>query len=365
MKKTFLAALRVLAICALMMPVVSCEKEFGSENEPGNEPGKEDVKDDSWINTTDVAVTGVVEVCGVSFAVINGYVNLDLLPLGSIDSGDVDLDSANISFGIELVRDTASIDKKSIWENTSMQKDTISFSEKRTVPLKYKFSVERKGLSDARKYVYRTFVTHNDTVTYYGESQTFTTGSFCSRSHVHAVDLGLSVKWACCNVDATAPEEFGGYYAWGEIEEKSYYDESTYLYWQNDSVDLGDDICGSRYDVAYIKWGEDWRMPTREEIKELHEKCSWHWSAVNGVMGYEVTGPNGNAIFLPAAGYRYRDGIYGNGSYGTYRSSSVYEDYGYYAYYLLFYEKNGELYREWDYNHCCRGFSVRPVNVKK
>ncbi|MBO4315774.1 MAG: hypothetical protein J5867_07425, partial [Prevotella sp.] len=80
-----------------------------------------------------------------------------------------------------------------------------------------------------------------------------------------AVDLGLpsKTKWASCNVGATKPEEYGGYYAWGETEEKEVYDESTYKYYQNDEyVNLGSDISGTEYDVAHVKWGGNWRMPT-------------------------------------------------------------------------------------------------------
>ncbi|MBO7302217.1 MAG: hypothetical protein J6U58_05865, partial [Bacteroidaceae bacterium] len=129
-----------------------------------------------------------------------------------------------------------------------------------------------------------------------------------------SVDLGLpsGVKWATCNVGASKPEEYGGYYAWGEIEEKDDYNWSTYK-WCNGSYDnitkyyvnfgLGDadnkTVLEPEDDVAHVLWGDDWRMPTRAEQDELLTKCTWTWTALNGVNGYRVTGPNGNSIFLP------------------------------------------------------------------
>ena len=119
-----------------------------------------------------------------------------------------------------------------------------------------------------------------------------------------AVDLGLSVKWANCNVGASSPEEYGDRFAWGETSTKTalylpeyyaFYDSSTDSY-----MDIGMDIKGTKYDVAHVKWGGDWRMPTYDELKELKEKCSWEYSEYKGVYGFTVTGPNGNALFFPS-----------------------------------------------------------------
>ena len=134
-----------------------------------------------------------------------------------------------------------------------------------------------------------------------------------------AVDLGLSVKWAPWNVGASAPEEYGGYYAWGETVEKTTYTESSYQYYKNDGyVDIGSEIGGTSYDVAHVKWGGDWCMPTNEEMKELVDKCTWEYTAVDGVTGAIVTGPNGNSIFLPAAGYKMWSEVYSDGEMGYY-----------------------------------------------
>ena len=123
------------------------------------------------------------------------------------------------------------------------------------------------------------------------------------------VDLGLSVKWAASNLGTDKPEEYGKYYAWGETTEKSVYDWSNYKYGTEQllskynatdgkmSLDIEDD-------AAYVNLGEGWRMPTYEEEIELMEKCDWKFMTLNNVNGYEITGPNGNSIFMPCTGYK-------------------------------------------------------------
>ena len=188
------------------------------------------------------------------------------------------------------------------------------------------------------------------------------------------IDLGLSsgLKWATCNVGATKPEEYGGYYAWGETEEKSNYDWETYKWCNGSSTTMTKYCTDSDYgtvdnkrvldpsdDVAHVKWGGSWRMPTLDEIKELVIKCNWQWTSLNGVDGYRVTGPNGNSIFLPAAGYRYGTELYLRGANGLYWSSSLSDNYCYSAYGLLFNVGNYGWYYDFYRNH---GRSVRPVS---
>ena len=186
------------------------------------------------------------------------------------------------------------------------------------------------------------------------------------------VDLGLpsGLKWAAYNVGASSPEEYGGYYAWGETEEKEDYYWETYK-WCNGSYDTMTKYCtDSSYgtvdnktvldledDVAHVKWGGDWRMPTTEEQQELIYNCSWEWTALNGVNGYKVTGPNGNSIFLPAAGYRHGTVVLSRGFGGDYWSGSLISNPSYGAYGLDFYDG----YYGWgDYSRFY-GFSVRAV----
>lgn len=195
-----------------------------------------------------------------------------------------------------------------------------------------------------------------------GKPKTFTvkvSGEFCSdANHPHAIDLGLpsGTKWACCNVGANVPEGYGGYYAWGETEEKS--DYSYYKYYSNNTgyINIGSNISGTQYDVAHVKWGGSWRMPTLDEIKELGNKCSWKWTSLNGVNGNLVTGPNGNSIFLPDAGDRLDSEFRDPGSYGVYWSATLYERYSGYAYEINFY--GGDWYYM---DHRSYGRPVRPV----
>src|SRR5574344_1491031 len=140
-----------------------------------------------------------------------------------------------------------------------------------------------------------------------------------------AIDLGLSVKWASCNVGASSPEGYGGYYAWGETEEKSDYTESTYKYYDsknNKYIYIGSSVSGTQWDVAHVKCGASWRMPTADELKELCQKCTWQETTYNGVNGWLVAGPNGDSIFLPAAGRRIGTDVYRRGLSGDYWSAT-------------------------------------------
>ena len=197
------------------------------------------------------------------------------------------------------------------------------------------------------------------------------------------VDLGLSVKWATFNVGATKPEEYGEYYAWGETETKSDYSWSTYKWCNGSETGLTKYNTNSNYgivdnktildiedDVAHIKWGGSWRMPTYEELKELRNNCFWTVyrsgnPEFNGVAGHKVTsrieGYTDRFIFLPAAGWRFGADLYNVGSYGYCWSSSLCMDYLYSAYYLYF--SSGDSYWGYEWGRCYRnyGLSVRPV----
>lgn len=120
------------------------------------------------------------------------------------------------------------------------------------------------------------------------------------------VDLGLSVKWASCNLGASTPAGKGGYYAWGETSTKTKYTKENYAYYKEGSgyTDIGKNISGTQYDAATVNLGKDWRMPTKDEVQELCEKCTFTYGEVDGVKGYYATGKNGNSIFLPRYGYK-------------------------------------------------------------
>lgn len=129
-------------------------------------------------------------------------------------------------------------------------------------------------------------------------------------NHPHAIDLGLpsGTIWACCNVGATTPEGSGSYYAWGETEKKERYDWTTYIHCDGsieNSHDTGSDIAGTDYDVAHVRWGGSWVMPSKGQIEELIEKCSFTGTTKNGVEGGLFIGPSGGTIFLPVADIRW------------------------------------------------------------
>ena len=190
------------------------------------------------------------------------------------------------------------------------------------------------------------------------------------------VDLGLSVKWATCNVGATTPEEYGDYFAWGETETKDTYDWSTYKYC-NGTEDSMTKYCTNSNngtvdnkttleltdDAAHVNWGGSWRMPTKAEQEELMDtnNCTWEWIARNGVNGYKVTSKkNGNFIFLPAAGSLFSSYLGNAGSDGNYSSSSLGMYLSYHARDLYFGSTfDGGVF--WHESDRCYGHSVRAV----
>lgn len=169
-----------------------------------------------------------------------------------------------------------------------------------------------------------------------------------------AVDLGLSVKWATCNVGATKPEGYGDYYAWGETTTKTSYTTANSKTYDKSMGDIGGD---SRYDAATANWGSGWRLPTKKEFDELILNCTCTWTTLNGVNGYEVKSKkNGNSIFLPAAGSCNGGTPNYQGSYGYYWSSTPHD--AFLVCYLLSFDSGGHFtYWSGRFN----GRSVRPV----
>lgn len=182
--------------------------------------------------------------------------------------------------------------------------------------------------------------------------------------HPHMIDLGLpsGTKWACCNVGASKPEDYGGYFAWGETETKSTYDASIYKYCQNGKyVNLGSSIAGTQYDVAHVKWGGDWQMSSQEQFKELFDNCTYEWTKVNGIEGGKFTSKkNGTSLFLPAAGYRSHVSLYNAGTDGYYWSSTLNPSNSGRAYGLSFDSGSAYKFNQDDVRHY--GHTVRPVS---
>ena len=201
-------------------------------------------------------------------------------------------------------------------------------------------------------------------------------GNVAAQQKHEYVDLGLpsGTLWATCNIGATNPEDYGDYFAWGEIETKNTYSWDNYKY-ANGASDKFTKYCNkSSYgydgytdsrttleksdDVAYQIWGSDWCMPTPAQWQELKDKCTWKWTTRNGKEDYKVKGKNGNTIFLPLAGYKGSDGTpLSIETFGFYWSSSLdldEPDCGGDLYFLSGLVNTGSCYRD------C-GRSVRPV----
>ena len=198
---------------------------------------------------------------------------------------------------------------------------------------------------------------------------------------VQAVDLGLpsGIKWASCNVGAEKPEDYGNYYAWGEVVPKENYEWSTYKYgigeqqltkycndasYGNSGYKDEKTILDAEDDAAYVNWGHGWRMPTDAEWTELRSNCSWS-SPVhkNETVGFEVTSNiNGNSIFLPAAGFCSNSISSLNRYCDDYWSSTLYVSNPSYAAYFYAYAWGGNIANSGWPRY--RGMSVRPVCEK-
>ena len=169
------------------------------------------------------------------------------------------------------------------------------------------------------------------------------------------VDLGLSVKWAACNIGAENPWDYGDYFAWGEIAPKEEYSIANCTTYE---VELPDISGNPDYDAAAAIWGGTWRLPNGIEMQELIDECTWEWTTQEGSNGYEVTGPNGNSIFLPAPGWRIFSSLNDDGNYGGYWISSPYRNYTDHAYCLVF----DSTFYNLMWSSRVYGHSIRPVS---
>ena len=266
----------------------------------------------------------------------------------------------------------------------------------------YKTNLAGKNMVARSAYKYTATVTGGTNVS--GEDANWGDDPTPDTNGHEYVDLGLSVKWATCNVGASEPEDYGDYFTWGETEpyyESGYAQEDPQTHWKSGKSSYNGFSGGYNWviykysktglsnltkycnkssygyngftdsktvldpedDAAYVNWGGDWRMPTKDEFDELrnNDNCTWTRTTMNGVNGYKVvskkSGYAGNYIFLPAAGFRTDLKLLGVGSGGYYWSSSLGTDYPYYAYLLNFgssdYDTSG--------NYRGVGRSVRPV----
>ena len=191
------------------------------------------------------------------------------------------------------------------------------------------------------------------------------------------VDLGLhsGTLWAKCNIGANSPEEYGDYFAWGETNPKETYTWGNYKWCNGDLFSMtkycresengyegftdGKGELDPEDDAAHANWGSTWRMPTIEQEQELVNECTWEWTTVNGVSGRLFTGPNGNTMFLPAAGVRFGTTLNGAETVARYLSRSLHDEFSFHAFHLYF--DSGSIHKGYDYRY--NGCTVRPVRV--
>ena len=176
------------------------------------------------------------------------------------------------------------------------------------------------------------------------------------------VDLGLSVMWATCNVGANTPEEYGDYYAWGEVETKESYEPNNYKFVNGGSAVNDKNTLDIENDVAHKEWGGKWRMPSREEFDELIQNCTWTWTTQKGVNGFLVTsnkpGYTDHSIFLPAAGLRSLSELRLSGNIGFYWTTTPSEHFAESACFLYITPGFKSLYESAARN---QAHTVRPV----
>lgn len=311
---------------------VACEKDnLDNITTPINPTGD--------VSPTDDVVTGNAVNLSYNSATIYGYIN----------NGFEKSTSMGIVYGIDA--DVSELVTKGT-------KVTVSSFDPGTN--NRRFSVQLSDLKPNTKYYYYAFAgikTANKILSFttLGEQE------ICPDSrHPHLIDLGLpsGTKWACCNIGASSPEQYGDYYAWGETYTKKYYDPHTYQHWDTygHAKDLGSNISGTQYDVATMEWGTSWCIPTSEQCKELYNETTSKWVSRYGVKGRLFVGTNGNAIFLPATGQRVQDGVFDVETYGYYWSSTNINAYNANCFYFNSSSPTCQSMGS------CDGCAVRPVN---
>lgn len=258
---------------------------------------------------------------------------------------DITTSSAKLSG--KCIVNGAKLQESGILVHTSSSMSYTNYT-KRASGTYTNFNATITGLMSNTTYYYCAYAKDTEGNLYYGDVKNFKTVNQPIRSAKTAVDLGLSVKWAAGNVGATDETNYGQLYAWGETTTKSSYVWGTYLYcnyknnwsgmtkytipdgqtaggWYSNGTFIGDNKSTLMLsdDAANANWGGNWRMPTESEFSELAYNCSWEWVTFHGMQGVWIVGPNGNSIFLPAAGWKSGTETHTLGVEGFYWTSSL------------------------------------------
>lgn len=330
-----------MAVCS--MTLVSCGDEEPQWTPVEPEP-VENQDNNPKQDEKEVAITGTTGEIGDSYAIIFGVVNLDA----------ISVNYSSVEFGVQ-VSSTSSVSDGNCYKALSMSGST--------------FSVNVSPLKSKTKYWYRAYV-HISSYPYYyfGKTLTFITQDKEEKEEEtnkidghEYVDLGLpsGTLWATMNVGATKPEGYGSYFAWGKTRAKSnftrssYFDSSFQKYrrYVREILELEDD-------AAYSRWGNHWRIPTRQQWEELKSKCNWSWASLNGINGYKVWDKTWKKyIFLPAAGFYEESTLRRKDEVGCYWTSNLKNDDNLKAYYMGFGYDHVEIF----YHYRWDGHSIRAV----
>ena len=230
----------------------------------------------------------------------------------------------------------ATVTERGICYSSSTSTPTISDNVESSDSGLGSFMINLEGLMAGTTYYVRAYAVNAEGISY-GKSINFKTSTPPTNGKENGheyVELGLSVKWATCNLGANTPSDAGGYYRFGELTPKT---SSSGRYEGCPAYSISND-------AAYNNWGGSWRLPTASEAEELANNCTWTWTSINGMNGYQVVGKNGNSIFLPAAGYMYESSykVTYYGENGFYWTSTV-KSAGSTWYRLLFYKDSGVM----------------------
>ncbi len=176
-------------------------------------------------------------------------------------------------------------------------------------------AASKAGLLPGATYYYAAYLDLGTGIVY-GDVKEFETKEYSFEVNDEFVDLGLSTKWAKCNIGASSPEQLGGLFSFGDMTGLN---PSTNI----EDYAINTDVYKTANDIAYKVYDGKATMPSADEFEELIQSCKAEWTEQNGVAGYTFTGPNGNSIFFPAAGSRTGHAISGEGETGLYLTGSV------------------------------------------
>ena len=295
-------------------------------------------------NTTYYVRAYATNKVGTSYGKEVSFTTLEkLLPMVTTAAGVTDITYTSAVSGGEVTFDGNLETTRGVcWSTT--QNPTVEDNETENGSGIGSYTSYMTNLRPNTTYYFRAYA-KNEVGIVYGEERSFETLEAYSPATGTAngygyVDLGLSAKWATCNVGATSPEEYGDYFAWGETTTKETYTMENSLTNGISDIDLqgggyveryvgsyyDGNYLASQYDAATANWGGAWRMPNNYDMWELLTECTWEWIQTKDFRGYKVTGPSGASIFLPAAGYRYESSLNEAGTYGVYWLSSAVSD---------------------------------------